>query len=63
MQTASASPKPGLIAFYPSKTYDDHYRVSLTPVETALPTDTDSVSAKCVMEAGSPTRKREPLGE
>jgi putative transposase len=28
-----------------------------TPVETALPTDTDSVSAKRVMEAGSPTLK------
>ncbi|RLM63409.1 transposase, partial [Halorubrum sp. Atlit-26R] len=27
------------------------------PVETALPTDTDSVSAKRVMEAGSPTLK------
>jgi len=27
-----------------------------TPVETALPTDTDSVSAKRVVEAGSPTR-------
>ena len=26
---------------------------SLTPVETALPTDTDSVSAKCVVETGS----------
>jgi len=30
---------------------------SLTPVETALPTDTDSVSAKRVVEAGSPTLK------
>ena len=28
-----------------------------TPVETALPVDTDSVSAKRVMEAGSPTLK------
>ena len=28
-----------------------------TPVETALPTDTDSVSAKRVVEAGSPTLK------
>ncbi len=28
-----------------------------TPVETALPTDTDSVSAKRVVEAGSPTPK------
>jgi len=26
-----------------------------TPVETALPTDTDSVSARRVVEAGSPT--------
>ena len=34
----------------------------LTPVETALPVDT-SVSAKCVVEAGSPTLKREPSGE
>jgi putative transposase len=33
-----------------------------TPVETALSVDT-SVSAKCVVEAGSPTLKREPLGE
>ena len=31
--------------------------LSLTPVETALPTDTDSVSAKRVVEAGSPTLK------
>ena len=38
-------------------------RSESTPVETALPTDTDSVSAKCVMEAGSPTLKREPSGE
>ena len=29
-----------------------------TPVETALPTDTDSVSAKRVLEAGSPTLKQ-----
>ena len=29
-----------------------------TPVETALPTDTDSVSAKRVVEAGSPTLKK-----
>jgi len=28
-----------------------------TPVKTALPVDTDSVSAKRVMEAGSPTLK------
>ena len=28
---------------------------SLTPVETALPTDTSPVSAKRVLEAGSPT--------
>jgi len=34
-----------------------------TPVETALPTDTDSLSAKRVIEAGSPTPKREPSGE
>jgi len=34
-----------------------------TPVETALPVDTDSVSAKCVIEVGSPTLKREALGE
>jgi putative transposase len=33
-----------------------------TPVETALPVDT-SVSAKRVIEAGSPTLKREPSGE
>ena len=26
-----------------------------TPVETALPTDTTLVSAKCVIETGSPT--------
>ena len=30
---------------------------SSTPVETALPTDTNSVSAKRVVEAGSPTLK------
>jgi putative transposase len=30
-----------------------------TPVETALPTDTDSVSAKRVVEAGSPTLKEQ----
>ena len=35
---------------------------SLTPVETALPVDT-SVSAKRVVETGSPTLKREPSGE
>jgi len=29
-------------------------RSESTPVETALPTDTDSVSAKCVVETGSP---------
>ncbi|PSP77779.1 transposase, partial [Halobacteriales archaeon QS_4_69_225] len=34
----------------------------LTPVETALPVDT-SVSAKCVVEVGSPTLKRESSGE
>jgi len=28
-----------------------------TPVETALPVDTDSVSAKRVVETGSPTFK------
>jgi putative transposase len=33
-----------------------------TPVETALPVDT-SVSAKRVVETGSPTLKREPSGE
>jgi putative transposase len=33
-----------------------------TPVETALPVDT-SVSAKRVVEAGSPPPKREPSGE
>ncbi len=33
-----------------------------TPVETALPVDT-SVSAKRVVEAGSPTLKRKPSGE
>jgi putative transposase len=37
-------------------------RSELTPVETALPVDA-SVSAKCVVEAGSPTLKREPSGE
>jgi putative transposase len=31
-----------------------------TPVETALPTDTDSVSAKRVVEAGSPCLKEPP---
>jgi putative transposase len=31
-----------------------------TPVETALPTDTDSVSAKRVVETGSPTLKERP---
>jgi putative transposase len=31
-----------------------------TPVETALPTDTDSVSAKRVVETGSPTLKDRP---
>ncbi|WP_123538565.1 RNA-guided endonuclease InsQ/TnpB family protein [Halosimplex salinum] len=38
-------------------------RSELTPVETALPVDTDSVSAKRVVEAGSPTLKRESSGE
>jgi putative transposase len=38
-------------------------RSESTPVETALPVDTDSVSAKRVVEAGSPTLKREPVGE
>ena len=33
------------------------------PVETALPTDTDSVSAKRVVEAGSPTLKHERSSE
>ncbi len=33
------------------------------PVETALPPGTTSVPAKRVMEAGSPTLKREPSGE
>ncbi|WP_436926105.1 zinc ribbon domain-containing protein, partial [Halosimplex amylolyticum] len=37
-------------------------RSESTPVETALPVDT-SVSAKRVVEAGSPTLKREPSGE
>ena len=37
-------------------------RSESTPVETALPEDTP-VSAKCVVEAGSPTLKREPSGE
>ncbi|WP_226042912.1 transposase [Natrinema sp. DC36] len=34
-----------------------------TPVETALPTGTTSVPAKRVVEAGSPTLKREPSGK
>lgn len=38
-------------------------RSGLTPVETALPTGTTSVPAKRVVETGSPTLKREPLGE
>ncbi len=33
------------------------------PVETALPTGTTLVPAQRVVEAGSPTRKREPKGE
>jgi putative transposase len=37
-------------------------RSESTPVETALPVDT-SVSAKRVVETGSPTLKREPSGE
>ena len=37
-------------------------RSESTPVETALPVDT-SVSVKCVVEAGSPTLKRESSGE
>lgn len=37
-------------------------RSESTPVETALPADTP-VSAKRVVEAGSPTLKREPSGE
>ncbi len=37
-------------------------RSESTPVETALPVDT-SVSAKCVVETGSPTLKHEPSGE
>jgi hypothetical protein len=36
--------------------------LSLTPVETALPTDTDSESAKCVMEAGSPITRTSGSG-
>lgn len=36
--------------------------VSSTPVETALPVNTP-VSAKRVVEAGSPILKREPSGE
>jgi len=38
-------------------------RSESTPVETALPVDTNSVSAKRVIETGSPTLKREPSGE
>ncbi|WP_137290726.1 RNA-guided endonuclease InsQ/TnpB family protein [Natronorubrum halophilum] len=38
-------------------------RSESTPVETALPTGTHSVPAKRVLEAGSPTLKREPSGE
>ncbi|MEF8841728.1 MAG: transposase [Haloarculaceae archaeon] len=38
-------------------------RSEATPVETALPTGTHSVPAKRVIEAGSPTLKREPSGE
>jgi putative transposase len=38
-------------------------RSKSTPVETALPVDTGSVSTKRVVEAGSPTLKREPSGE
>jgi putative transposase len=38
-------------------------RSESTPVETALPADTNPVSAKRVVEAGSPTLKREPSGE
>ncbi|RQG96023.1 RNA-guided endonuclease InsQ/TnpB family protein [Natrarchaeobius chitinivorans] len=38
-------------------------RSESTPVETALPTGTHSVPAKRVVEAGSPTLKREPSGE
>ena len=34
-------------------------RSESTPVETALPTDTDSVSAKHVVEAGSPPSRSE----
>ena len=37
--------------------------LSLTPVETALPAGTTTVPAKRVVEAGSPTLKREPSGE
>ena len=37
--------------------------LSLTPVETALPTGTTAVPAKRVLETGSPTLKREPKGE
>ena len=38
-------------------------RSELPPVETALPTGTTTVPAKRVVEAGSPTLKREPPGE
>ncbi|WP_435156935.1 RNA-guided endonuclease InsQ/TnpB family protein [Haladaptatus sp. DFWS20] len=38
-------------------------RSESTPVETALPTGTTTVPAKRVVEAGSPTLKREPSGE
>ncbi|WP_435152583.1 RNA-guided endonuclease InsQ/TnpB family protein [Haladaptatus sp. DFWS20] len=38
-------------------------RSESTPVETALPTGITTVPAKRVVEAGSPTLKREPSGE
>ncbi|ELZ10065.1 RNA-guided endonuclease InsQ/TnpB family protein [Natrialba aegyptia] len=38
-------------------------RSESTPVETALPTGTHSVPAKRIVEAGSPSLKREPKGE
>ena len=50
----SESTSPEIFDFWCA---DESHSDSSTPVETALPTDTDSVSAKRVVEAGSPTLK------
>ena len=71
--TSSESPRDSEVKA--NRRFADHWRALLskrlrksrsdfrTPVETALPTGTTSVPAKSVVEARSPTLKREPTGE